>query len=219
MTDQSQPKSISDLIDESKKKKKSKEGEPIVEKEELPKVQSAPGTGLDQASRDIEGVSSKAPGDEVGAKDIFSEGKGPKTVERKKLEMDVDEFQKDQEKTVDGKIVEKPVSAIKEKEGIKTLEDELHGSPKEKQTGPAKAPADAAQTFPSPSIKVSDADIRKVSSLKTKEEKVKALTEIVYRDGLFKAIEITRRLNDPYLFDLLHDTLVDELYQKLKGPK
>lgn len=65
---------------------------------------------------------------------------------------------------------------------------------------------------------VSAADLKKLES-RPREEQVKYLTEIVYQKGLDRAIAIVRHLNDPYLLDLLHDTLVDELYQKLKGPR
>ncbi len=65
---------------------------------------------------------------------------------------------------------------------------------------------------------VSAADLKNLAS-RPREERVKYLTEIVYQKGLDRAIATVQHLNDPYLFDLLHDTLVDELYQKLKGPR
>lgn len=52
-----------------------------------------------------------------------------------------------------------------------------------------------------------------------KEDQVRVLTKVVYKDGLYKAINTATRLDDPYLMDLLHDTLVDELYAKLKAGK
>lgn len=65
---------------------------------------------------------------------------------------------------------------------------------------------------------VSAADLKNLAS-RPREEQVKYLTEIVYQKGLDRAIATVQHLNDPYLFDLLHDTLVTELYQKLKGPR
>lgn len=93
---------------------------------------------------------------------------------------------------------------------------------KAEQTG--EAPSVAAmsgQTTVSPTPiggYVSAADLKNLESL-PREEQVKYLTEIVYQKGLDRAIATVQHLNDPYLFDLLHDTLVDELYQKLKGPR
>ncbi len=52
-----------------------------------------------------------------------------------------------------------------------------------------------------------------------KEDQVKVLTNVVYKDGLYKAINTAIKLGDPYLMDLLHDALVDELYAKLKAGK
>ncbi|MFC1721367.1 hypothetical protein ACFL0Z_00440 [Patescibacteria group bacterium] len=111
-------------------------------------------------------------------------------------------------------------------EAPRTLEEEIVGKEKKKlaetegpqATSAAVQPAtDSDQPSQSAPV-ISDADLKDIKSL-PQEKQVKVLTEMVLTDGLEKALAVTKRLNNPYLYDLLHDTLVDELYQRLKGPK
>jgi len=114
-------------------------------------------------------------------------------------------------------------------EKAKTLAEKI-GADKEELPiegeGPKATPASVqAQTQPpaddtgSKSAVVSgDVDLKHIKTL-PQEQQVQVLTEMVMSDGLDKAISIVRALKDPYLFDLLHDTLVDKLFDRLKGPK
>jgi len=52
-------------------------------------------------------------------------------------------------------------------------------------------------------------------SKEPKERQIKLLTDLVFEKGISRAIEVAKRLENPYLLDEFHDTLVDELYNKL----
>ena len=55
------------------------------------------------------------------------------------------------------------------------------------------------------------ADVRDLD----KDRQVKVLTTVAFEEGITKAVDIARRLNDAYVLDELHDRLVGELYEKL----
>lgn len=97
---------------------------------------------------------------------------------------------------------------------ISAKKEEIKAEPVE-ETPPPTAPA--AQAVSPVEGYVSGADLKNLENL-PREQQVKYLTEVVYQKGLDRAIATVRRLNDPYLLDLLHDTLVDDLFQKLKKP-
>jgi hypothetical protein len=46
------------------------------------------------------------------------------------------------------------------------------------------------------------------------KEKIEHLLEIARKRGLVFAIQVARRMNEPYLLDILHDTLANEGYYK-----
>jgi len=48
-----------------------------------------------------------------------------------------------------------------------------------------------------------------------KERQIKLLIDLVFEKGISRAVEVAKRLESPYLLDEFHDTLVDELYNKL----
>ena len=48
-----------------------------------------------------------------------------------------------------------------------------------------------------------------------KDRQLKMLVDLAFSQGLEKAIEAAQATQDPYLIDKFHDTLVDELQQKL----
>lgn len=47
------------------------------------------------------------------------------------------------------------------------------------------------------------------------KNKVKALSDIAFEQGLDEAIEEAKKLNDPYILDEFHDALTDNFYKKL----
>jgi hypothetical protein len=48
-----------------------------------------------------------------------------------------------------------------------------------------------------------------------KEKQIQLLTDLVFEKGISHAVEVARRLQNPYLLDEFHDALVGELYSKL----
>jgi len=48
-----------------------------------------------------------------------------------------------------------------------------------------------------------------------KERQIQLLVGLAFEKGIFQAIEVAKNLDSPYLLDEFHDTLVDELYNKL----
>jgi hypothetical protein len=59
--------------------------------------------------------------------------------------------------------------------------------------------------------------VQKAQQIKTqpKEKQIQLLTELAFEKGIPHALEVVRRLDNPYLLDEFHDALVDELYNKL----
>ena len=51
--------------------------------------------------------------------------------------------------------------------------------------------------------------------VESKERQIQLLIDLVFQKGVEHAIEVARRLDNPYLLDELHDSLVDKLYNKL----
>ena len=49
----------------------------------------------------------------------------------------------------------------------------------------------------------------------SKERQIQLLTDLVFEKGISHAVEVARRLENPYLLDEFHDALVNELYGKL----
>ncbi len=51
------------------------------------------------------------------------------------------------------------------------------------------------------------------------KEKIEHLLKIAREKGVFFAIQVARRMNEPYLLDILHDTLAQEgFYKKIAQP-
>ena len=48
-----------------------------------------------------------------------------------------------------------------------------------------------------------------------KERQIQLLIEMAFGKGVIEAVEVVKRLDNPYLLDEFHDALVDELYNKL----
>ncbi|MBU2564592.1 hypothetical protein KKA23_03370 [Patescibacteria group bacterium] len=48
-----------------------------------------------------------------------------------------------------------------------------------------------------------------------KERQINLLIDFAFEKGIDRAIEVVKRMDNPYLLDEFHDTLVDELYNKL----
>lgn len=47
------------------------------------------------------------------------------------------------------------------------------------------------------------------------QEKLQHLVDVAFQTGLVSAIDEAKKMNDPFILDAFHDTLVDKLYQEL----
>jgi len=68
-----------------------------------------------------------------------------------------------------------------------------------------------------PSPAVQKVAVQKAQQIKAqpREKQIKLLTDLAFEKGISHAVEVVKRLDDPYLLDEFHDALVDELYNKL----
>ncbi len=59
--------------------------------------------------------------------------------------------------------------------------------------------------------------IKKARKLKgqQKERQIKLLADLAFDKGVIHATEVAKKIDDPYILDEFHDTLVDELYNYL----
>ena len=69
-------------------------------------------------------------------------------------------------------------------------------------------------TTPPPTTKVV---VKRAKELKgeKKERQIELLTDLAFDKGVIHATEVAKKLDDPYILDEFHDTLVDELYNHL----
>ena len=84
----------------------------------------------------------------------------------------------------------------------------------EKEPLPAAAgqPITQAQVqFPVKPAKKTAADFKNLD----KDHQVKVLSAVAFEEGITKAVDMARHLDDAYVLDELHDHLVGELYEKL----
>lgn len=87
-----------------------------------------------------------------------------------------------------------------------------------KQAPPAETQGEAPSVVPVPTEPPADQDVQKqVKDLKVldKEKQVQVLTDLAFSRGLSFAVSIARGLNNAYVLDKLHDTLIDQLYEEL----
>jgi hypothetical protein len=114
-------------------------------------------------------------------------------------------------------LVKHPETGVVER--LQTLEETI-GLPKKETIAKeiSETPTPARPTDKSSEVPYVSAAVLQQLKGMSRAEQVEYLTEIVFQEGLEKAITLVKRLNDAYLLDLLHDTLVAKLYQKLKGP-
>lgn len=52
-----------------------------------------------------------------------------------------------------------------------------------------------------------------------KERQIELLTNLAFEKGIVEAVKVAQKLDNPYLLDEFHDTLVDKLYNKLVAEK
>jgi len=101
---------------------------------------------------------------------------------------------------------------LEEKREVKHEKEILKEVLKEKIEKPV--PPKATPITPSAVQKVV---IKKAKQIKNqqKERQIKLLTDLAFEKGVIHATEVAKKLEDPYILDEFHDTLVDELYSYL----
>ncbi len=120
-----------------------------------------------------------------------------------------------------GTAKEKPVIAeekIIETESIKEVEPVRQESKPEEvmEKEAAPAPTSAPTSAPTPSVPSIQAQ-KQITQLKDldRPSQVKALCDLAFQKGLSFAIEVAKTLDNAYVLDEFHDTLVSELYNEL----
>lgn len=111
---------------------------------------------------------------------------------------------------------EKPSEEDKEAAVEKRLEEE---PAKERSAAEVSQPVEEKKIEEvKPTVAPPSAQARKkAKQLKDldRQNQIKALTDLAFEKGLDFAVEVAKALDSAYVLDELHDTLVDELYQKL----
>lgn len=72
-------------------------------------------------------------------------------------------------------------------------------------------------TLPTAPPSTQKAVVKKAKELKgeKKERQIQLLTDLAFEKGVIHATEVAKKLDDPFILDEFHDTLVDELYKYL----
>ena len=65
--------------------------------------------------------------------------------------------------------------------------------------------------LPAKPVKKTTADFKNLD----KDHQIKVLSAVAFEEGITKAVDMARHLNDAYVLDELHDHLVGELYERL----
>ena len=99
-------------------------------------------------------------------------------------------------------IPQREIERIREKEKIPEKKQKVSGKPKKSK----KQKDDLYQ------------DLQSIMSM-DKPKQIKALVYISFKKGIKNAVAVAKQLDDPYLLDEFHDTLVDELYDYLVKKK
>lgn len=155
------------------------------------------------------------------------EGENKEKISKEGKETDIERLKKrleererelrDMRKEVE-KIVEKPKPEVLPEKAVKIFEEErkklkeaLKPIPEEEIIKPGKAPPP-----PPPKVKKEEVeiDLEKVMAMK-KPKQVKTLIHLALNKGLWHSVAVAQKLDDPYILDEFHDTLVDELYDLL----
>jgi hypothetical protein len=126
--------------------------------------------------------------------------KPKKIIERHKPHKEITELER--------RLVEKK-RELEEKKEVKHEKELIKEVIKEK----AETPGPPKVTAPPPKKVV----IKKAKQLKGQQKKrqIKLLTDLAFEKGVIHATEVAQKLDDPYILDEFHDTLVDELYNYL----
>lgn len=100
--------------------------------------------------------------------------------------------------------VEERIEVEEEKEKPEVIPEKPKEVPTPGPAVPSITPLPAPKPFPA-----------KPEPAKPREEQVKALCKIAFDKGLAEAIKAAKALDNAYVLDEFHDSLVDELYREL----
>ena len=103
---------------------------------------------------------------------------------------------------------EKPVAEKPEKVPEQQAEQV---KPLERSTGDQEIAKPTAKPKIAASSQVRLKDMQRMS----RQNQIKMLCELAFQEGLDEAIKTAKSLDNAYVLDEFHDTLVDELYQRL----
>ena len=134
---------------------------------------------------------------------IFSEGK-PK-LENEISVPKTEKVLESEEKSTEEK---KEVAEEKKVETEPAKEEPKKEEVKKEETAPAPAPA------PTPPSAQAKKQVKQLKDL-DRPSQVKALCDLAFQKGLNFAIEVAKTLDNAYVLDEFHDTLVNELYNEL----
>ena len=78
-------------------------------------------------------------------------------------------------------------------------------------------PQPSVQTKKQTSVQKAPSAQNQAAQMKNTDQQnqVKQLCEIAFTQGIDAAVEVAKKLDNAYVLDELHDTLIDKLYQKL----
>ena len=76
------------------------------------------------------------------------------------------------------------------------------------------ASSQPAVQSPAPPVKPAKKTVADFKNL-DKDHQVKVLSTVAFEEGITKAVDLARHLDDAYVLDELHDELVGELYERL----
>jgi len=102
----------------------------------------------------------------------------------------------------------------KESGPTKEVEPTVELDKEEPQKEEVKKEEAAPVTVPIPPSSRVRKQIKSLKSL-DKQSQIKSLCYLAFKKGLDFAVEVARGLNDPYVLDEFHDTLLDELRKEL----
>jgi len=97
------------------------------------------------------------------------------------------------------------LEATREVEGKEKLDKE------KKEIKQEKAESKIASTSLSPSV---EHQLRKLKEM-DRENQIKMICDLAFQKGINFAVKIAKKLDNPYVLDGVHDSLVDKLYEKL----
>ncbi len=115
-------------------------------------------------------------------------------------------------------ITEEKSEAVKELEQIPAAPEakEQPIAPEKPSVTPQEqAPASAVPVSAPPQTTTSQPAPASVSADLENDRQLKILVDLAFAQGIDKAVSAARASENPYLIDKFHDTLVDELRQKL----